>query len=168
LVVNSCELEKLVAGFIRNCKFTPKHFYLMIADKAELANLLPQKEPFVMVDCLFECNEKYVRTGFTPGVKNIFSDEGYFTEPGLIENMAQSAAAGTGYFYSIQNKPAPVGYIGAIKDFILSKLPQINDSLETEIKVVAEVMNATVVRATVYCRKEEIASCEMKIFLLAM
>jgi len=139
---------------------------MMIVDKTELEKLLPQKEPFVMVDCLFECSEKYVRTGFTPGAGNIFSDGRYFTEPGLIENMAQSAAAGTGYFYSLQNKPAPVGYIGAIKDFILSKLPQINDSLETEIKVVAEVMNATVVKATVSCKEEEIASCEMKIFLL--
>ena len=138
----------------------------MLADKNELINLLPQKAPFVMVDCLYECDEKYIRTGFIPGADNIFSEGGFFTEPGLIENMAQSAAAGTGFFYRSQNKPSPVGYIGAIKDFKLVRLPDINDALVTEIRVVAEVMNASVIRALVTCNKEEIASCEMKIFLL--
>ena len=138
----------------------------MIADKIEVENLLPQKKPFVMVDCIYECDEKYIRTGFTPGEENIFSEYGFFTEPGLIENMAQSAAAGTGYFYSVQNKPSPVGFIGAIKDFTLSNLPGINESLVTEIKVVAEVMNASVIKARITSNDQEIASCEMKIFLL--
>jgi len=138
----------------------------MLADKNEIKKLLPQKDPFVMVDCLYECDEKYIRTGFTPLHSNIFSEGGIFSEPGLIENMAQSAAAGTGYFYSMQNKPSPVGYIGAVKDFILTKLPRVDDDLVTEIKVVAEVMNATVIKASVTSKGSEIASCEMKIFLL--
>ena len=119
-----------------------------------------------MVDCLYESNEKFIRTGFTPDAGNIFSVGSYFTEPGLIENMAQTAAAGTGYYYKMQNKPSPVGYIGAIKDFTLSKLPKVDEELITEINVVAEVMNATVIKANVSCKGEEIASCEMKIFLM--
>lgn len=119
-----------------------------------------------MVDCLYECDEKYIRTGFTPTPSTIFSEEGFFTEPGLIENMAQSAAAGTGYFYSRQNKPSPVGFIGAVKDFKLTTLPKVDDKLVTEITVVAEVMNATVIKAQITCNDSEIASCEMKIFLL--
>jgi 3-hydroxyacyl-[acyl-carrier-protein] dehydratase len=138
----------------------------MLADKTDIIDLIPQKDPFVMVDCIYECDEKYVRTGFTPGEGNIFSVDGFFTEPGLIENMAQSAAAGTGYFYRTQNKPSPVGYIGAIKDFTLSKLPGTNETLVTEVKVVAEVMNASVIKATIICNEEQIASCEMKVFLL--
>ena len=139
----------------------------MLAGKTEIAELLPQKAPFVMLDCLYECDEKFIRTGFTAGAENIFSDGEYFTEPGLIENMAQSAAAGTGYFYRSQNKPSPVGYIGAIKDFDLVRLPRMNESIVTEINVVAEVMNATVIRARITSNEEEIASCEMKIFLLS-
>jgi predicted hotdog family 3-hydroxylacyl-ACP dehydratase len=138
----------------------------LLAGTTELKKLLPQKDPFVMVDCLYECNEKLVRTGFQPGEKNIFSVNGFFTEPGLIENMAQSAAAGTGYFFTTQNKEVPVGFIGAVKDFRLFRLPAVNEPLETEIHVIAEVMNASVIRATVSCRGEELASCEMKIFLL--
>jgi len=119
-----------------------------------------------MVDCIYECDEKYVRTGFTPGAENIFSEEGFFTEAGLIENMAQSAAAGTGYYYSLKNKPAPIGFIGAIKDFKLTTLPETDDALVTEVNIVAEVMNATVIKTRITRNNEEIASCEMKIFLL--
>jgi predicted hotdog family 3-hydroxylacyl-ACP dehydratase len=138
----------------------------MLVDKTEINNFLPQKEPFVMVDCIYECDEKYTKTGFKPSDENIFSENGFFTEPGLIENMAQSAAAGTGYYYRMQNKPVPVGFIGAVKDFTLSKLPRMNDELVTQVNVVAEVMNATVIKAEITCKGEEIASCEMKIFLL--
>ena len=138
----------------------------ILAGNEEVKGLLPQKEPFVMVDCLYECSEKLVRTGFQPGEQNIFSAAGFFTEPGLIENMAQSAAAGTGYFFRQQNKPAPVGFIGAIKDFKLSKLPSVNDLLSTEINVIAEVLNASVIKASVSCNGTVLASCEMKIFLL--
>ena len=120
-----------------------------------------------MVDALYECTEKFVLTGFTPNAENIFSKDGFFTEPGLIEHMAQSAAAGTGYFYISQNKPVPVGYIGAIKDFSLVQLPNVNEALITEISVVAEVMNASVIKAIIACNGREVASCEMKIFLLS-
>ena len=132
----------------------------------EIINYIPQRPPFVMIDRLYECNEKSVRTGFQPTDQNIFSENGFFTEPGLIENMAQSAAAGTGYFFISQGKKVPVGFIGAIKDFKLIRLPKVNDLLETEINVVAEVMNASVIKALVRSGGEEIALCEMKIFLL--
>ena len=137
-----------------------------IASGEELIKFIPQREPFVMVDCLYECDEKFVRTGFRPSEKNIFSVNGFFTEPGLIENMAQSAAAGTGYFFTSNNKPVPVGFIGAIKDFKLQQLPEINELLETEIRVVAEVMNASVIQASVKCKGLTMATCEMKIFLM--
>lgn len=137
-----------------------------LADGDEFLKLIPQKMPFVMAGCLYSCDEKSIRTGFTPSEKNIFADNGCFTEPGLIENMAQSAAAGTGYYYLSQNKPVPVGFIGAIKDFKLLEFPKINTPLVTEIDIVAEVMNATVIKAKVNCNGKEIAHCEMKIFLL--
>jgi predicted hotdog family 3-hydroxylacyl-ACP dehydratase len=137
-----------------------------LASGPDLIQFIPQRPPFVMVDCLYECNEKYVRTGFRPQADNIFSHDGKFTEPGLIENMAQSAAAGTGYFFISAGKPVPVGFIGAIKDFQLHHLPDTGSRLTTEIQVVAEVMNASVIKAKITMDGKEIASCEMKIFLL--
>ncbi len=138
----------------------------ILAKGDEILNYIPQRPPFVMVDKLYACDEKFVRTGFQPAKENIFSSGGFFTEPGLIENMAQSAAAGTGYFFKSRNRDVPVGFIGAIKDFQLFQLPKINELLTTEITVVAEVMNASVIRAKISYNDVEIASCEMKIFLM--
>ena len=137
----------------------------ILADSENLLRLLPQRPPFVMVDCLYHCDEKSVRTGFKPSAENIFSQEGFFTEPGLIENMAQSAAAGTGYFYTAQNKPVPVGFIGAVKNFKLFRQARVGELLITDIEVVTEVMNASVVRATVRHHDELVATGELRIFL---
>ena len=138
----------------------------MLAGPEKIKDFIPQKDPFVMIDTLYECSEKFVKTGFTPPSNSIFSENGLFTEPGLIENMAQSAAAGTGYYYTQQNKEIPVGFIGAIKDFQLVELPAINRPLITEINVVAEVMNASVIKADIKSEGKIIASCEMKIFIV--
>jgi len=138
----------------------------VLARGDELIKYIPQRAPFIMVDRLYACDEKFVHTGFQPTDENIFSANGKFTEPGLIENMAQSAAAGTGYFFISRNKEVPVGFIGAIKDFKLERLPGVSELLDTEISVVAEVMNASVIKAKVSSGGNEIASCEMKIFLL--
>ncbi|CAN5560156.1 hypothetical protein BH11BAC1_BH11BAC1_18820 [soil metagenome] len=137
-----------------------------LAQGDDLIRFIPQRPPFIMVDRLYACDEKSVRTGFQPTGINIFSENGLFTEPGLIENMAQSAAAGTGYFFITNGKEVPVGFIGAIKDFKLIQLPKVNELLETEINVVAHVMNASVIKAAVRCNGVDIAFCEMKIFLL--
>ena len=55
---------------------------------------IPQKPPMVMVDKLIFAEEKKVVTSFLIRRDNIFCSDGVFTEAGLIENMAQTAAAG--------------------------------------------------------------------------
>lgn len=132
----------------------------------ELLKYIPQRPPIVMIDRLFEANEKFVCTGFLPGTDSLFSSGGFFTEPGILENMAQTAAAGTGYLFIQNKKEVPVGFIGAIKDFQLFKLPGIHEDLTTEVAIVAEVMNASVIRATVSANDGLVATCEMKIFLI--
>ena len=56
-----------------------------------------------------------------------------FTEPGLLENIAQTAAARAGYEAKKENEPVRVGYIGAVKNFEVFDLPGLHDMIETEI-----------------------------------
>ena len=126
---------------------------------------IPQAAPFEMIDHLISANETEAITHFTIRENHLFVDKGTFTEPGLIENMAQTAAAGTGYFAAQNNQPAPVGFIGAIKNFEVIKLPKIGDVIQTTTEVLHTVMNATVVQAYVYLNNEKIAAAEFKIFL---
>ena len=85
--------------------------------------------------------------------------------PGLVENMAQTAAAGTGYKAQQDGKPAPVGFIGALKNLKVNMLPKVGDTLTTEVVFKMQVMNAHIVESVVKVNDEEIASCELKIFL---
>lgn len=126
---------------------------------------IPQAPPFEMIDALIDANETEAITSFTIRPDHLFVNKGYFTEPGLIENMAQTAAAGTGYHTAKQQLPAPVGFIGAIKNFEVSKLPGVGDTIQTTTKVLHQVMNATVVQAYVHLNGEKIAAAEFKIFL---
>ncbi len=126
---------------------------------------IPQRAPFIMIDEILEASENQSTTSFVVREGHLFVENGSFTEPGLIENMAQTAAAGTGYSASQQGKPAPVGFIGALKNLQIKQLPQIGDTITTNISFVHQVMNAHIVQGTIRIGEKEIASCELKIFL---
>ena len=126
---------------------------------------IPQAAPFEMIDYVVQVTETGTRTRFTVREGHLFVDGGFFTEPGLIENMAQTAAAGTGWKAAQQQQPAPVGFIGAVKNFAVSALPAVGDTIESTVTVLHQVMHAHVVQGKVTLRGETIAEAEFKIFL---
>lgn len=127
--------------------------------------LLPQQFPFKMVDTLLQADEHHIVTQFTVSAENVLLDGDIFTEGGLIENMAQSAAAGTGYFYQSRHMPVPLGYIGAIKQLAVQKRPVVGDSLTTTITTLNQIGQASIVSAVIFLGKEQIASGELTIFV---
>ena len=133
--------------------------------KENILNLIPQKPPFVMVDKLLYSEENITRTSFIVVLENIFFENGKFLEAGLIENIAQTAAAGAGYFSRLNNKPVSVGYIGAVKNLEIFALPKMNDELITEVTIEDKVFNVTIISGKVWCKEKLIAQCEMKIFI---
>lgn len=137
----------------------------MIVSKEHIQPLIPQRKPFVMIDALLYSDEKVTRTGFQVKKENIFVVDGFFREAGLLENIAQTAAARVGYIVQKENKPAPMGYIGAVKNFEVFELPAINQELETEITITNQIFDITVITGTVTCNEKIIAQCEMKIFI---
>ncbi|CAN5772626.1 hypothetical protein BH10BAC3_BH10BAC3_04960 [soil metagenome] len=137
----------------------------MLVSKQNIQSLLPQHPPMVMVDELLFTNETITRCRFTVAADNIFTESGVFCEPGLVENIAQTAAAGVGYTAQQTKQPVPLGYIGAIKDLEIFLLPKVGDTIETEIEIINRVFDVTLVSGTVYCNNELAVKCEMKIFI---
>ena len=133
-----------------------------ITDVTFLGSLIPQKEPFVMVDTLYLFSEKKIVSGLTVTAKNIFTKENFFCEPGLIENMAQTIALHTGYKYFLEQKPAPTGYIGAIKKAEIFRLPKVSEVLKTSVEILHDIMGVTLIQARIECNGEVIAQSEMK------
>ena len=139
----------------------------IIADGEFLRSLIPQKNPFVMVDTLTEYSETHLVSNFTIAPENIFVAKTRFSAAGLIENMAQTVALHTGYTYYLNKKPAPTGYIGAIKKAEIFLLPHVHQKISTTVNIVHDLMGVTLVRAKVECNGIPLASSEMKTVLAA-
>ena len=126
---------------------------------------LPQRPPFVMIDHLLKADENIIRTEFTIREGHQLVKDGVFTEAGLVENMAQTAASGTGFVAQQKGEAAPVGFIGALKNLKVNELPHIGETITTEVIFVHQVMNAHIVQGQVSCGERILATCELKIFL---
>jgi predicted hotdog family 3-hydroxylacyl-ACP dehydratase len=131
-----------------------------------ILSFIPQRHPFVMVDTLLSADEKTAITSFMVTDENIFLEEDVFSEAGLMENIAQTVAAGAGYRESQVNKPAAIGYIGAVKNFEVFVLPQLNDVLTTEAVITDRIFNATLIKGKIMCNTLLVAQCEMKVFIV--
>lgn len=131
----------------------------------DIEALIPQKPPFVMVDKLLNFSETTTTTGFSIKTDNIFVEDGKFKEPGLVENIAQTAAVRAGYISKTENKPPLVGYIGAVNNLQVFSLPRTGDELITEITIENQVFDVTLISGKIICNNETIAQCKMKIFI---
>ena len=118
-----------------------------------------------MVDELLFSDDDHTKTSFTVAANNVFVINGTFSEAGLMENMAQTAAAGAGNMARIEDRPIDIGYIGAVKNLEVFELPVVNDDLITEVKVETRLLNIAVVTGKVWRNDTLIAQCEMKIFI---
>ncbi|MBL7884985.1 MAG: hydroxymyristoyl-ACP dehydratase [Bacteroidia bacterium] len=141
-----------------------------IIQGAEVSALIPQKPPIEMVDKLWFNDDTTTISGFTIKEDNIFCREGVFAEPGIIENIAQTAALRVGYIVSLMEKNGekinpPVGYIGAIKRLNIYQLPKVGAELKTEVVIQQIVFDVTLITGKTTLNGEPVADCEMKIFL---
>lgn len=130
-----------------------------------ILELIPQRAPIVMVEEFHGIEGNVSKTLLTVRKENIFVDNGVMSECGLIEHIAQSAAARVGHIFKSQEQPIPIGYIGAVNDFAIMEHPKVGDVISTTIEVLQEVFNITLVQARCVVDDREIASCRMKIFL---
>ena len=130
-----------------------------------ILDLIPQRAPIVMVDEFRGIDNNVSRTRFTVYNDNIFVNNGEFSECGLIEHIAQSAAARVGYIFKSKNLPIPIGYIGSINNFVIYQNPKVGEAINTTIEIIQEVFNITLIQAYCHIDGKEIASCRMKIFL---
>jgi len=136
-----------------------------ILEKSIVESLIPQKEPFVMVDKLFAFGENTLTSGLTIDTNNIFVENGRFNESGIVEHMAQSVALYTGYQFYLNKQSAPEGYIGSVKDVEILELPLPGEDLVTEVNVIQEFMGVTLVDIVTRCNTIKIASGQMKTVL---
>ena len=136
-------------------------------ESIDVLTLLPQRPPFVMIDCLTHFDDVLTASRFQVKADNIFmGDDGVLNSCALAENIAQTCAARMGYInqYILKDK-VKLGFIGDIKHLKIWREARVGDELRTEIEVLQEVLQMTLVKATVKVGEETIVTADKKIAL---
>jgi 3-hydroxymyristoyl/3-hydroxydecanoyl-(acyl carrier protein) dehydratase len=139
----------------------------MLLSSTETLELIPQKDPMIMVGALLEITNGKLKTEFRIPVNHILLDKNRCLSPSaLIENIAQTAAVNAGYKAKINQEKPKKGFIGAIKNFEIFGKALAGDVLETSIHLKNEIFNASIIEGEIICKNQLIAKGEMKIFLI--
>lgn len=131
----------------------------------DIHTLLPQQEPFVMVERLVHYDAENTVTLTTILSTNLFvTDDGVLSAEGLIENIAQTCAARIGYVNKyILRRGIQIGFIGSVRHFFVERLPRVGEQIRTSVHIEQEVFGMTLATATVCVGEEELAQTEIKI-----
>ena len=136
----------------------------MLATKDDITRFIPQRDPIVMVHNLLEASDDHAVTELYIEDNNVFVSDGFFLEPGLVENIAQTAAVHVGFQCYKKGIPIPIGYIAAIKDLKIIHVPPSKSTLTTTVKITNKVLDVTVAQGAIIQNGEILCSCEMRIF----
>jgi len=135
----------------------------IISSEEKILKLIPQRPPFVLVDTIYEHAENEIFSGFTvPEGHILVNSRNQLSEAGIIEHFAQTIALYQGYYYYLKNLPAPVGYIGSIRNIDIFELPEVQQEIRTKVVVLQQVLGVTMVAGEVYLDDKLIARGEMR------
>ena len=129
-----------------------------------ILDFLPHRPPFVMIDEISIDTNGNGQSSFSIVADNVLVQDNFFTESGLIENMAQTAGAAMGLKQQADKSPS-LGFIGALKNLKIYTLPRVGAVLHTEVNFAHQVLNVLLVNGTVKSENNILATCELKIFI---
>ena len=132
----------------------------------DVHELLPQQEPFVMIDTLVRFDQVTTVTELEVRVDNLFVEHGRLSAEGLMENIAQTCAARIGYVNKyILKKGVQIGFIGALRNVDIPALPSVGETITTQVDVMEEIFGMIWAMAKVTCHGDIIVEGEIKIAL---
>ena len=136
----------------------------MLINKENIQTYIPQRAPFVMIDALLLADEKNFESQFEIQADNIFIENGILSESAMVENVAQTCAAGFGYVGSQNGEEAgKLGFIGAVSKLTVKYLPKTSETLTTKIEILNTFDAIHLIEGTVFSNNKELMSCQMKI-----
>lgn len=131
----------------------------------EIEELIPQRAPIKMVEAYEYGDENHGSSWLTMEEGNIFlTERGTMSAEGLLEHIAQTAAAHIGYRKKQAGEDVTDGYIGDIKKCSIDgQMPKSGDRIRTEIRVISQVGNITLIEAETFCGEKRIIYSRMKL-----
>lgn len=131
----------------------------------DIISLIPQRPPILMVDGFSFEDEQNCNSTLTISGDNMFLEEsGRLAEEGILEHIAQTAAAYVGYLRKQAGEEVNMGYIGDIKRCVVNHpMPMAGDTLTTHLTIMSQVGNITMVAAETAANGQTLMTCRMKL-----
>lgn len=130
----------------------------------DVHTVLPQQEPFVMVGNLIAFTSDASTTETVISDTNIFVDNGYFSPSGMMENIAQTCAARVGFYNKyVLHKDVQVGFIGAVRNYVINELPAAGTTIHTKVDILQDIFGMTLANARVVSGAKVYATAEIKL-----
>ena len=128
----------------------------MILKGDDIKRLIPQRDPFMMVDEFEQQDENTARTALTVsrGIYFMLPD-GMISPTGLIEHIAQSCSALAAS--KVNSDTAPIGMIVEVKNFCCHRRPQ--------VKFGFSFGNMTLAHGVSTIGEETVAEVDLKIYM---
>lgn len=136
---------------------------MITIDKNQLEQFLPQKAPFIMIDSLEISRTDNFSSTYTICADSIFLSKGELTEFALIENIAQTCAAGLAASQSLPSSQNTVGYMGGISKLAIYQLPRLHDTIRTHVQVLQTFGKLFLIKGLIELDENPLIECEMKI-----
>ena len=130
----------------------------------DVHTVLPQQEPFVMVGNLIAFTSDASTTETVISDTNIFVDNGYLSPSGMMENIAQTCAARVGFYNKhVLHKDVQVGFIGAVRNYLINELPAAGTTIHTKVDILQDIFGMTLANARVVSGDKVYATAEIKL-----
>ena len=135
----------------------------MMVSQENILSYLPHRQPFVMIDNLVSVNEEIFESQFLVREDSLLVEDGLFQACGLMENIAQTCAAGFGFLDRSENEEPKMGFIGAISKLEVFELPPVNSVIITTVIPTHQLGNIFLVKGLNSLEGRKLLECEMKI-----
>ena len=109
---------------------------------SNILDYIPQRPPFVMVGKIVEVLGEKTVTALTIREDNLFVENGEFFEGGIIENIAQTIAAGAGYRLRENGGEPKMGVIASIRKLQVKERPKAGQTIKTTVELLTDFGSA--------------------------
>lgn len=133
----------------------------------DILRLIPQRNPFVMVDEFERRDGQTAATRLHIRTDNYFLlADGTLAETGVIEHIAQSCSAlAAANAQPTDAERPPIGMIAELKHFTCRRRPCPGETLETLVSFGFSFGAMTLAHGTTYINGEQIAEINLKIYM---
>ena len=134
---------------------------------AAAEKLIPHRSPMLLIDELSAYSEKEIKGTASIRTTNPFINGASIVDSnGLVEIMAQTVAAGNGYYSKTIGKPIKAGFLVGLSDFRILGSAKVGELLNIEIMQESKVGQFSIVKGRLLQKENCIASGIIKIFEL--